>query len=118
MNSMGMYISINESSGWGTSGGVFDCIVEGTRALFTHDQYSCMRKIYDSLDEQAQSFIVLDNITGDCFSLFYSHCEAAMKIFPESDRGKLVSENHIPGILWNWSEVLRLMREDVRYKDK
>ena len=100
-----MYISINESSGWGTSGAVFDCIFEGTRALFTCDQYSCMRKIYEALDEQAQSFIILDNITVDCFNLFYSHCEAAMKIFTDSDRGKMVPENHIPAKNWGQTTV-------------
>lgn len=114
---MGMYISVNDGSGWGTSGGVFDCIVEGTRAFFTKDEESCMRRIYEALDEQAQSFIVLDNVTGECFNLFYRHCKAAMDNFSESVRGKSVPQDHIPGILWNWAEVLRLMREDPRYKD-
>ncbi|GFM70303.1 hypothetical protein PSCICL_12950 [Pseudomonas cichorii] len=114
---MGMYISISNGSGWGGAGGVFDCIVESTRELFGKDQYGCMRKIYEALDEQAQSFIVLDDVASECFNLFYSHCKTAMDSFPESSRGKKVPENHIPGILWNWSEVLRLMREDIRYKE-
>lgn len=116
MKFMGMYISINDGSGWGASSGVFDCIVEGTRNFFTSDQAGCMRKIYEALDEQAQSFIVLDNVSDECFNLFYCHCKLAMDSFSESDRGKMVPEKHIPGILWNWSEVLRLMREDRRYK--
>ncbi|WP_414910851.1 hypothetical protein [Pseudomonas sp. IT-P44] len=114
---MGMYISINDNSGWGTSGGVFDCIVEGTRKFFTKNQESCMRAIYEALDEQAQSFIILDKVSDECFNLFYRHCKTAMDGFPESERGKLVPESHIPGVLWNWSEVLRLMREDSRYEE-
>ncbi len=113
---MGMMVSINEEEGFVTSGGVFDCIVENTRLLFTEDQKGCVWEIYKTLDEQGQSFIVLDYVDADCFNLFYRHCEAAMKAFPESERGKIPPPSHIPGILWNWSEVLRLMREDPRYR--
>lgn len=113
---MGMYISIGKDSGWGTSGGVFDCIVESTREMFTKDERACMEAIYGTLDNEGQSFIVLDRVDSTCFNLFYRHCEDAMKEFPHSERGKIPPPDHIPGILWNWSEVLRLMREDPRYK--
>lgn len=77
-----------------------------------------MRQIYASLDEQAQSFIVLDKVSDKCFNLFYRHCKMAMDNFVDSSRGKIVPEDHIPGILWHWSEVLKLMREDSRYEQQ
>lgn len=114
---MGMYISIGNGRGWGTSSGVFDCIVESTRERFAEDQQVCMKSIYESLDERGYQGIMLgDALDSACFNLFYRHCEAAMKEFPHSERGKIPPPEHIPGILWNWSEVLRLMREDPRYK--
>lgn len=113
---MAMYICIGRNSGWSTSGGVFDCIVEPTRRLFKPDEQDCLSDIYSPLDNQGQSFIALDTIGESCFNLFYSYCERAMNEFPLSDRAKIVPESHIPGILWNWSEVLRLMREDPRYR--
>ncbi|MDQ7760260.1 hypothetical protein ACM9XD_06205 [Xanthomonas sacchari] len=113
-----MYISINQGNGWGTSGGVFDCIVESTREMFPASQLDCMKEIYNSLDEEGQSFIVLGDVGASCFNVFYAHCKKAMEQFPESERGRSVPFSHIPGILWNWSEVLRLMREDPRYSEK
>ncbi|MGE7955214.1 hypothetical protein ACQKQA_01215 [Pseudomonas sp. NPDC089530] len=113
---MGMYISIGAGTGWSTSGGVFDCIVEPTRRLFKPDEQCCLSEIYSALDEQGQSFIVLDAIDEGCFNLFYCYCKKAMEEFPLSERGRIVPENHIPGILWNWSEVLRIMKEDPRYR--
>lgn len=114
---MAMYICIGRGTGWSTSGGVFDCIVEPTRNLFKATEQCCLNEIYSPLDEQGQSFIALDTVDGDCFNLFYSYCKKAMEEFPISERAKIVPESHIPGILWNWSEVLRIMREDPRYRE-
>lgn len=119
---MAMYISIGDGNGppgvgWSTSGGVFDCIVESTRMLVQPDEQCCLRDIYAPLDEQGQNFIVLDYVDESCFNLFYSRCKQAMEGFPSSDRAKIVPESHIPGIVWNWSEVLRIMREDPRYRE-
>jgi len=112
---MGMYIAISRSAGWGTSGGVFDCIVEATRKNFNSCQAGCMSEIYRPLDEQGQSFIALDEVDAHCFKIFYENCKLAMEGFSNSERGRFVPRDHIPGILWNWSEVLRLMREDPRF---
>lgn len=114
---MGMYISIGEGTGWSASGGVFDCIVESTRDLFKADEQCCLKAIYTPLDEQGQSFIVLDYVDGACFNLFYFYCKKAMDEFPLSERARMLMKNRIPGILFGWSEVLRLMREDPRYKE-
>lgn len=113
---MGMYISIGKDTGWGLTSGLFDIITESTRELFSTKQYGCMKSIYETFDDQGQSFIVLDSVNSDCFNLFYRHCEAAMKVFPDSPQGKIPPPESIPGILWNWSEILRLMREDPRFK--
>lgn len=112
---MGMYISISAESGWDGSGGVFDCIVEATRGLFSKEDEVCKEEIYRPLDEQGQSFIALDAVPSRCFNVFYKKCKIAMDNFSESDRGRLVPPEHVAGILWNWGEVLRLMREDPRY---
>lgn len=112
---MGMYIAINRSAGWGTSRGVFDCIVEATRKLFSDSEMGCMSEIYSPLDEQGQSFIALDEVDSHCFKLFYRKCKLAMEDFPNSEHGRFVPQDHLPGILWNWSEVLRLMTEDPRF---
>lgn len=114
---MAMYICIGRNSGWSTSGGVFDCIVEATRGLFKGNEQDCLSNIYSPLDDQGQSLIALDAVDESCFNLFYSYCESAMSDFPLSERAKIVPWSHIPGILWNWSEVLRLMREDPRYRE-
>lgn len=114
---MAMYICIGRNSGWSTSGGVFDCIVESTRGLFKNNEKHCLSDIYSPLDDQGQSLIALDIVDEICFNLFYSYCESAMNDFPLSDRAERVPRSHIPGILWNWSEVLQLMREDPRYRD-
>jgi len=113
-----MYISIGVEVGWGTSGGVFDCIVEGTRSELLELDAQCVGEIYRPLDEQGKSFIVLNYVGEECFNLFYYCCEKAMAGFSQSERGRIVPESHIPGILWNWSEVLRLMQTDPRYKAK
>jgi len=110
-----MFISINEHSGWDGSGGIFDCIVEGTREKFSSAEQACAHAIYLSLDDQGQSFITLNKVSEDCFNIFYKNCSAAMREFTESKRGKEVPSSHVLGILWNWGEVLRLMREDDRY---
>lgn len=120
---MVMFVSIgggNGSLGVGLSlsGGVFECIVEETRKRFKDDEQFCVKEIYTPLDEQGQNFIVLDYVDECCFNLFYFYCKKAMEDFPLSERAKLVPENHIPGILWNWAEVLRVMREDSRYREK
>lgn len=112
---MGMYIAIGRKIGWSTSFGVFDCIVEATRENFNGEDRNCMHDIYRPLDDQAQSLIALDDVGVSCFNLFYKHCKQAMEEFPETERGKYVPPSHIPGILWNWSEILRIMREDSRY---
>ncbi|WP_159565322.1 hypothetical protein [Budvicia diplopodorum] len=113
---MGMYISIGKNTGWGLTSGLFDIITESTRELFSAEQYGCMKSIYEAFDDQGQSFIVLDSVDRDCFNLFYRHCKAAMEAFPDSPRGKISPLKSISGILWNWSEILRLMREDSRYR--
>jgi len=112
---MGMYIAINDSKGWGCSGGVFDCIVEGTRPYLQAVDCVCVKDIYQTLDDEGQSFIVLDDVDADCFMKFYRACEAGMNGFPTSERGHDVPASHVPGIVWHWSEVLRLMREDPRF---
>lgn len=112
---MGMYISVNEHEGWTLSSGIFDCIVESTREVFSRDHMDCMKKIYKSLDDEGQSFIVLDYVDSYCFNLFYRNCKRAMDDFLSSPRGKSVRPTSIAGIFWNWAEVLRLMREDPRY---
>ncbi|WAJ36022.1 hypothetical protein OU800_15515 [Pseudomonas sp. GOM7] len=116
-----MFISVGKGdgalgAGLSISGGVFDCVVEETRRKFKDDECFCMKEIYRPLDEQGQNFIVLDYVDECCFNLFYAHCKKAMEEFSLSERAKLVPERHIPGILWNWSEVLRGMREDARYR--
>lgn len=114
---MGMYISIGEGTGWSASGGVFDCIVEATRKLFKDDEQCCLKSIYTPLDEQGQSFIVLDYVDESCFNLFYSYCKKAMDDFSLSERAELITESRVPGVLFGWSEVLRIMREDPRYQE-
>lgn len=114
---MGMYIAIGDGVGWAASRGVFDCIVEGTRDRFGIEHGACAHQIYSPLDEQGQSFIVLTDVEANCFNVFYHCCEEAMGVFPESNAGKLVRAGHIEGILWNWYEVLRLMRRDSRFQE-
>ncbi len=113
---MSMFISINEEGGWGTSNGIFECIVENTREMFSGEQKECVKAIYETLDEQGQTFIALDHVDVDCFNLFYHYCDAAMKIFPESERGKVPDPDYVPVILRDWEDFLRLMRDDPRYR--
>jgi hypothetical protein len=112
---MGMYISIGENTGFGTSGGKFDCIVESTRVVLKKRSPETIKPVYKSLDDEGQSFIVLDYINGDQFNIFYKCCKEAMEAFPNSERGKKLPPERMPAILWNWSEVLRIMREDPRF---
>lgn len=114
---MGMYISIGNDSGWALTFGIFDCIVESTREIFSCEDMNCMKKIYKSLDDEGQSFIVLDDVDVNCFNLFYKNCRLAMDDFLNSSRGKSVRPTSVAGILWNWAEFLRLMREDPRYSE-
>jgi hypothetical protein len=60
--------------------------------------------------------IAFDEGSKQDFNHFYVCCKKAMEAFPQSERGKIPPPSHMPGILWNWSEVLRLMREDPRYE--
>ena len=113
---MGMYISIADGTGLVTSTGIFECIVEETRSLFKDSEQGCVKEIYMSLDEWCQTFIALDDIDAECFNLFYSYCEKAMVDFPNSERGKIPDKEYLPVILGEWSEVLRIMREDPRYR--
>jgi hypothetical protein len=59
---MGMYIAIGKSAGWGTSGGIFDYIVEATIKQFGSSQTGCTSEVHRPLDEQGQSFIALDEV--------------------------------------------------------
>lgn len=113
---MGMYIAIADGVGWATSRGVFDCIVEGTRIYLESVDKTCFGRIYESLDEQAQSFIVLRDIEEECFNKFYFCCEKAMLEFPHGDADQKIPSDHVEGILWNWGEVLNLMRHDSRFR--
>lgn len=112
---MGMYIAIARGIGWSGSSGVFDCIVEGTRTKFLDINRSCMDSIYTTLDDQGQSFIALDEVGAVCFNIFYRLSEKAMDEFADSERGRTIPQDHVPGILWHWSEVLRMMRDDPRF---
>ena len=38
-----------------------------------------------------------------------------MEEFPSTEHGDFVPKDHLPGILWKWSEVLKLMEEDPRF---
>ncbi|RRW52128.1 hypothetical protein EGJ55_22505 [Pseudomonas moraviensis] len=113
---MGMYIAIADGVGRALTRGVFDCIVERTRACYLANDSECMLKIYEPLDEQGQSFISLRDVDVLCFNVFYIACEKAMNSFPESEMGKSVPFDHLEGVLWNWREVLGLMRTDDRYR--
>ncbi|MCS3808633.1 hypothetical protein FHY19_001658 [Xanthomonas arboricola] len=114
---MGMYISISNKVGWTLPFGMFDCIIESTRELFSCESMGCIKKIYKSLDDEGQSFVILDDVDINCFNLFYENCSRAMDDFLNSSRGKSVRPTSVAGILWNWAEVLRLMREDPRYSE-
>ena len=114
---MGMYVSIGEGTGWSASGGVFDCIVEATRGLFKEDEQCCLKSIYAPLDEQGQSFIVLDYVDEVCFNLFYAYCKMAMDEFPFSQRAEIITEARVPGVLFGWSELLKIMQADPRYRE-
>ena len=114
---MSKFICINENGGWSGPTGIFECIVEETRKLFTDGEQKYVQEIYQSLDEQFQSFIVLDYVDETCFNLFYNHCKKAMDRFPDSERGSKIREKPVmPLILQNWAELLRIMRDDPRYR--
>ncbi len=112
-----MYVAIARGVGVFFSEGIFDCIVESTRVGFENREEGCRKEIYASFDEQGQNFITLDCVGISCFNLFYGHCRRAMECFPTSERAKDLSEHRIPIILSHWSEMLRVMREDPRYRD-
>lgn len=112
---MGMYIAISDGVGWATSSGVFDCIVEATRNKLNEVDGACAKCVYSTLDEQGHSFIALNDADKECFNSFYISCVQAMDEFPNSEQGRFVPPGHVPGIRWNWSEVLRLMRDDPRF---
>ncbi|PMX00794.1 hypothetical protein C1X59_14585 [Pseudomonas sp. FW215-R2] len=111
-----MYIAIADGVGWATSSGVFDCIVEGTRIYLEGTDRACLRRIYRSLDEEAQNFIVLKSVEVECFNKFYFCCKKAMLDFSGSNAAHEIPSDHLEGILWNWDEVLKLMRHDPRYR--
>ncbi len=113
-----MCILIRNGIGLSLSSGLFDIITESTRENFSSLDSDCILEIYKYNDEQCQGFIALNDVDIDCFNLFYQHCETAMKGFLESPRGKIPPPNYIPGILWHFEEVLRLMREDPRFDVK
>ena len=61
-----------------------------------------------------QQFLALDDLDEECFNLFYHHGKDVMDGFPNSETGKGVPQEGMPVILVNWSELLRIMREDPR----
>lgn len=113
---MGMYISIGEDTGWGLSTGIFDLIVESTRELFSDDEQKCLKAIYRSYDDEGQSFIVLRNVDANCFNLFYKHCNSALENFIENGHEN-IEPKYVPFIVGQWSQVLKLIREDERFVD-
>jgi hypothetical protein len=113
---MGMYIAIADGLGLALTRGLFDCIVESTRACCSAKDSDCLLKVYEALDEQGQSFISLRDVDALCFNVFYVACKKAMNVFSESEVGRSVPFDHLEGILWNWREVLALMRTDVRFR--
>ena len=110
-----MDVIIDQETIWGTSTGIFECIVDGTRSLFRDSELRCEKEIFASVDH-FQQFLALDELDEECFNLFYSHCKKAMEEFPSSETGKSVPQEGMPVILVNWSELLRIMREDPRYR--
>ncbi|MCL1790834.1 MAG: hypothetical protein FWG40_05670 [Peptococcaceae bacterium] len=110
-----MSIMINGNESWSTRSGIFECIVEETRELFKDNEQSCIKEIYDPLDNY-QQFIDLGNISAGDFNLFYRHCKQAMDGFPDSERGKIPDEEYMPVILGNWSHLLENLRKDPRYR--
>ncbi|MCZ4322771.1 hypothetical protein [Pseudomonas anguilliseptica] len=110
-----MDIIVSKGVGWSTSAGVFDCIVESTRKLLLVFGEDGVREIYGCYDEQGQAFIALDSVGMKLFNQFYCCCERAMKEFPSSERAAIIPVDHVAGVLWNWSELLKLMRADARY---
>lgn len=113
---MGMYIAIADGVGWAASSGVFDRIVESTRVYLEEADSACFRKIYSPLDVEGQSFIVLRDVGKECFNEFYCCCEKAMLSFSGSNAVQEIPNDHLEGVLWNWGEVLKLMRHDPRYE--
>ena len=113
---MSMDIWIGDNGWWSTTSGVFECIVEETRSHFKNSEQEHMKKIYMPLDEWYQGYIDLREINEECFNMFYNYCKKAMDGFLDSDRGKIPEKDRIPIILGNWAEVLRIMREDPRYR--
>ncbi|MCL1790835.1 MAG: hypothetical protein FWG40_05675 [Peptococcaceae bacterium] len=124
---MGMYIYIGKEASWHsdnclpyleTSAGIFECIVEETRGLFKDSEQKYVEEIYQPLDEWGQNYISLEDVDKEGFSLFGDYCKKAMEDFPNSETGKSVPSEGMPVILVNWSELLRIMREDPRYRKR
>lgn len=112
---MSMYISIGGEEGLSLTSGVFDCIVETTREMFSRGECKCLNFIYESYDDEGQSFIKLDSVDVGCFNVFYKNCKKAKEVFPETELGKLTRERGtIDLVFQQWEEVLKIMREDER----
>ena len=52
-----------------------------------------------------------------CFNLFYAYCKKAMDEFPFSQRARVITEARVLGVLFGWSELLRIMQADPRYME-
>ena len=113
---MSMDIWIGGEKWWSTTSGIFECIVEEARALFKDSEQECVKNIYESLDDHYQQHILLGNLDGECFNLFYSYCKKAMDEFPNSERGKIPDKEYLPVILGNWANLLTDLRKDPRYR--
>jgi len=97
-----MYISIGGEEGLSLTSGVFDCIVETTREMFSRGECKCLNFIYESYDDEGQSFIKLDSVDVGCFNVFYKNCmtwhhhqdSGRMQLIPSDIHNNI---NHVGG---------------------
>ena len=114
--SMDIFINYNDNGWWSSKTGIFECIVEETRSPFKDSEHECLKTIYLPYDEWYQGYIDLRHVDEKCFNLFYSYCMQAMSDFSNSERSKILDKEFLPVILFQWSAVLMIMRDDSRYR--
>lgn len=99
--------------------GVFEIITEAVRKHFAPGNAECLRDCFRRLDEEFQEYITLDEVSADCFNLFVQACEAGLAEY-ESTGMTAWGVQHEPvrvrGIAWEWSELIKKLHADPRYR--
>ena len=97
---------------------IFNNIFARIDACFKADEIGCSEKCFE---EHGIDGLIWDDIEKDCFNVLYVRCEQALSKFPDQewlDYEKLDPEvrRGWTTIVWEWREILEMMKLDKKYK--